>query len=199
MLVLFLRDLPGRLSYVDAFTTGRVVGGSPLAIPFLIFWTLWDLVLITLAWGVYRRSAPARIRLLVLLAINWLPTIAQVGLFVAGGHAERVASLFPNSWFLSALLKDAGLVALLLSPWGASAVQPPTPADWAAHAKRAGLARAIGSSWQRLGRWDNTVLIPVIFGSFLVAPFTWSGAGLFYLTVVLPLKPRLRGRRVNAV
>jgi len=181
-LLFLLWTLPGIFGYVDAITEGRVVDGNLLDIPVMFLFILFNVVLIVLSWGVYRRSAPARTRLMVLLGIVYIRAIVTVAL-VEGATLP-----------IPVLLKDAVLVALLLSPWGASAVRPPTHADWAAHERRVGWGRRIGASWQNVGQWDNTVLIPVIFGSFILAPFTYFAAGLFYVTVVLPLKPRLRGR-----
>jgi hypothetical protein len=184
----FLWRFPGLIGFIGALAAGRVVDGSALDIPIVIFWALMELILISLAWGVFRRLSPAPTRLLVLLSalLGWGVVRAAVS-----GAAGGIVAFLASPWFW----KDAVLVTLLLTPMGARAVGPPGRAEWNAHERRMAMARRIGESWRSVGRWDNTILIPVVFGTFLfIAPFTYFARGLFQLVVVLPLRPALWGR-----
>lgn len=185
-LMMFLWRLPGLARFVNALSAGNVVNGTRWGILLVTVWALLDIILIVLAWGVFRRSAPARTRLVTLLAIllGWSVVSAALG-----DGIPQVVALLVNPRFL----KDVFLVLLLLSPLGLSTVVPVSNADWVSHEIRMDRAKLIGESWTRVGNWDNTILIPVVFGTILLAPFTYLAMGLYMLTVVLPLRPRLWG------
>lgn len=184
----FLWRIPGKVSYLDALTTGRVVDPGALELPVFLLFQALAIALILLSWEVFRGRAPARIRLVILLPLVWLPSLvtAVVG---AGPEGQRgIGALASSPW----LWRDALLLVVLLSPLGGKAVSSQPRMEWLEHERRVETAKRIGESWQRLGRWDNVILIPVALGSFLVAPITFLAAGLYYLIAVLPLRPGWR-------
>jgi hypothetical protein len=181
----FLWRIPGLLGFVGAYMSGDVVNGTPLSLLYVLFWALVELWLVALAWGVVKGSGAARSRLLVILGVLSVYALVRAVLAPPPPESIGVVGLLLSAWFL----KDLLMFGVLVSPGAGKAMELGSGQEWAGHAARMTRVGKIAGGWKNVGQWGNTVLVPVVFGSFLLAPFTYAAAGVFFLMVVLPLRP----------
>lgn len=187
--VFFAINLPGRLGYLAAALDGRLLGsGGTLDLTLFFFWIWVEIALMEWGWAVYRGNSVGRNRILWVLPAVWVISILSSVRGGLGAVNANLTDFVTNPW----LLKDLAFFGLLLTPMAGDSVRRPGPAERTKHGRRVSRAWDMGHSWRRLGNSNNTVVIPVVFGSIVAAPFTYLAAGLYFLTVVLPLHPGSR-------